>query len=288
MTSRLGKQGVATLGAAACLVAALLFAPAADPAPGDLADLAVSVSDSPDPVPVGASLTYTIQAVNLGPQGATGVTVVDRLPSHADFLAAASTTGNCERKGKRVTCEIGSLAPDPARTNPVTVTIQVRPTRAGTISNEVSVDSVEDDPIGINDRAEASTRVTAPPTPSTCRGVTATVTGTRGSDRLTGTEGPDVIAGLGGSDLIFGLSGRDLICAGAGNDRVTAGSAADRVFGGTGRDRIRGQGGPDLLAGNPAGDVLSGGPGSDRLRGGRGFDHCFGGAGFDRERGCER
>jgi uncharacterized repeat protein (TIGR01451 family) len=288
MTSRIGWQGLAAVLAAVALVAALLYAPAADTAPGDIADLAVSKADNPDPVSVGATLTYSIQVTNLGPQNATGVVLTDRLPNHTDFVSATTSSGACDRRGSRVTCDVGNLAADPTKANAVTVTIQVRPTRAGTIENTASVDSVENDPIDANDDAQVSTRVIAPAQAASCRGVRATVIGTPGSDRLAGTGGPDVVAALGGGDVIIGLAGRDLICAGGGNDRVTAGSAADRVFGGAGGDRLRGRGGRDLLAGNPGADILAGNRGNDRLRGGRGFDVCFGGAGRDSERGCER
>lgn len=324
MASRIGRQGPATLVAVACLVGALLYAPGAEPAPGDLADLAVTKADSPDPVALGSTLTYTIQVINQGPQDATGVTVTDRLPNHTDLVSVAASSGSCDRKGKRVTCNLGNLAADPTKGNAATVIVQVRPTKAGTIENTASVDSVETDPIGANDEAKALTRVVAPRPPSSCRGVRATLTGTRGRDRLVGTGRPDVIAGLRGRDVIIGLAGRDLICAGAGNDFVGAGSAADRVFGGKGADRLLGRGGPDLLAGNPGNDVLKGNRGrdvlkghrggdvlkghrgndvlkghrgrdvlkgnrgNDRLRGGRGFDRCRGGAGRDRERSCER
>ncbi|HEX6753650.1 MAG TPA: hypothetical protein VF093_08725 [Solirubrobacterales bacterium] len=272
----------------AALALAVVYAPAADTAPGDVADLGIVKSDSPDPVFVGAVLTYAIQVTNLGPQDATGVTATDELPSHATFLSASTSSGSCEQKGKRVICNLGNLAADPTKANAVSVTIQVRPTKAGTIANTASVDSLESDPIATNDKATTSTQVTAPAQVPSCRGVTATVPGTPGPDRLVGTAGPDTIVGLRGADTIFGLSGRDLVCAGGGNDRVNAGPAADRVFGGSGGDRLRGRGGPDLLAGNGGGDVLAGNAGSDRLRGGRSFDLCSGGAGFDRERGCER
>lgn len=286
MASQIRALGPTTLLALAAFATALLFTDPARPAADDIADLGVTKADSPDPVTVGATLTYTIQVTNLGPQNATGVTVTDRLPNRTDLIAATASSGSCERKGRRVTCKVGNLAADPTKANAVTVTIQVRPTRGGTITNTVSVDSTEIDPVEANDRAEASTRVVAPRV-SSCRGVPSTVTGTAGADHLFGTAEPDVIAALGGGDTIVGLSGRDLICAGGGNDRVTAGTAADRVFGGRGADRLLGRGGPDLLAGNPGRDILRGGRGADRLRGGRSFDRCFGGGGPDAERGCE-
>jgi len=266
------------------MIAAIVYAPA-ESGP---ADLAISKADAPDPVLVGATLTYTIQVANLGPQGTGKVKVDDKLPGGVTFVSAVASSGTCKHKGKGVSCDLGTLAADPSRANAVTVTIRVRPTKAGTIVNTATVDGAGSDPVAANNRAQASTTVIAAPRASSCRGVTATVTGTRKADRLVGTGAPDVIAGLGGNDTIAGLAGRDLICSGGGDDRVGAGSAADRVFGGAGADRLRGRGGPDLLAGNPGGDVLAGNRGSDRLRGGRGVDACFGGAGLDRERSCER
>lgn len=281
-------QSAVTLLAAAALIVTLLYVPPASTAPGDVADLEVTKADTPDPVLVGAPLTYTIQVANLGPQAATGATVTDELPSQMTFVSAAASSGSCERKGRRVSCDVGSLAADATKANGVTVTIRVRPRKAGATENAASVDSVENDPNAVNDRATTATVVSELAQAFTCRGVPATHPGTLGPDRLVGTAGPDVIVARAGADTIFGLSGRDLVCAGSGRDRVTAGSAADRVFGAAGRDHLRGRGGPDLLAGGSGADVLAGNAGNDRLRGGRNFDLCFGGTGFDRERTCER
>lgn len=275
------KLGWSTMLALAALAAALLVAPTAPSAPGDIADLSVTKSDSPDPVTVGSELTYTVVVTNNGPQEATNVFLSDRLPSHSDFVSATAPGARCEPKGNNVSCNLGNLAKDAT----ATVTIVVRPTKVGTIDNTAAVDSVETDPVPVNDSATASTRVTEA---ATCRGFPATIVGTPGSDQLAGTGGPDVIAGLGGGDNVIAGSGRDLVCSGGGNDRVDAGAAADRVFGAAGSDRLLGRGGPDLLAGNPGRDVLKGNAGGDRLRGGAGFDRCVGGAGFDPERGCER
>jgi uncharacterized repeat protein (TIGR01451 family) len=280
--------GVTTVLALAAFAAALLVASPARTAPGDIADLALTKVDSPDPVTVDTTLTYTIGVANLGPQGATDVAVTDRLPSHSRFVSASASSGSCERNGRQLTCRIGNLAAAPGLGDTATVTVLVQPTRVGTIENTASVDSVENDLVSVNDSATASTQVIAAPRTGSCRGVAATIVGTKGADDLAGTGGPDVIAGLDGNDEIASLGGRDLICAGGGNDRVTGGSAADRIFGGGGHDRLLGRGGPDLLAGDIESDVLIGHRGADRLRGGRGFDRCLGGAGLDRLRGCER
>jgi uncharacterized repeat protein (TIGR01451 family) len=283
MSARTRWHSPATLLALGATIAAVVYAPS-DAGP---ADLSITKADNPDPVSVGGTLTYAIQVANLGPQSTSEVKVRDKLPGHVTFVSAAASSGSCKHKSKDVTCDLGTIAADPTKANAVTVTIQVRPTKAGTIVNTATVDGKGSDPVSANNRAQASTTVTAPPPVSSCRGVPTTIAGTRGADTLVGSGGRDVIAGLGGNDTIFGLAGRDLICAGRGNDRAAAGSAADRVFGGAGADRLRGRRGPDRLVGNGGNDLLAGNGGRDVLRGGGGTDRCIGGAGADRLRGCE-
>lgn len=271
----------------AVLLAAFAFANAGSAAPAGSANLKVTKADSPDPVRVGANLTYTIGVENLGPSPATGVTVTDNLPKGVDLLSATGPAGPCPAQGGKVTCAVGSLNPVGVNYGgtQAQVTIVVVPRQAGTIRNTATVKGDQKDPVKANDKATATTRVLGA---AGCRGFAATVVGTPGADFLVGTPGPDVIVAFGGSDRIVGLAGRDLVCAGGGADRIGAGSAADRVFAGPGPDRLLGRGGPDLLRGSGGNDVLKGGPGSDRLRGGRGFDRCLPGPGLDSVRGCER
>jgi uncharacterized repeat protein (TIGR01451 family) len=272
---------------ALALALALAFAGVGTAAPPGSTDLRIAKTDSPDPVNVGSILTYTIRVQNLGPDAATGVIVTDELPKGVDFVSAAATSGQCARKGRKVTCDLGGLsAPTINYGAPPTVTIAVIPRQVGTISNTASVKGDQKDPVASNNKATATTRVIGPA--ATCRGVPATITGTAGDDAITGTGGRDVIAAFGGNDTIASLAGQDLVCAGRGNDYIGAGSAADHVFGGAGTDRLLGRGGPDVLKGNAGNDVLKGNRGADRLRGGPGFDRCRGGAGADSIRGCER
>ena len=278
------KMGIA---AAVVVLAAALFATApAVPAPGDVANLRVLKTDSPDPVRTDSELTYSIEVTNQGPQGATGVTVTDRLPAQVDFVSATASSGTCERNGRNVTCEVGALAVGAA---PATVTIRVRPKSPGQINNVASAESVENDPVAGNNADAEATRVVAPPQPTAaaCRGVTATIKGSAGDNTLVGTPGPDVIAAFAGNDTIRSLAGRDLICAGRDVDFISGGTASDRVFAGPQRDRLLGRGGPDALRGGAGPDTLKGGIGADKLRGGQGFDRCFGGPGRDRELTCE-
>lgn len=271
----------------ACSIAVIAFAGIGSAAPQDSANLKITKSDSPDPVRVGSSLTYTIGVENLGPSPATNVTVTDNLPRGVDLVSASGPAGNCAVQGSKVTCTIGSLKPVGVNYGgaQVTATIIVVPRATGTIRNTATVKGSEKDSANADNKATATTRVLGAPT---CRGLTATVTGTPGNDELVGTTGPDVIVALGGADRIASQAGRDLICAGAGADFIGAGSAADLVFAGAGPDRLLGRGGPDLLEGSRGNDVLKGGRGADRLRGGRGLDRCKGGPGLDSARECER
>ncbi len=251
------------------------------------ADLAITKGDSPDPVNVGSSLTYTVQVQNLGPDPASGVTITDQLPKGVDFVSATASSGQCTRSGAKVTCALGGLrAPTVNYGPPPTVTLTVIPRRVGTITNRASVRGEQKDPVGANDKAVATTSVVGPA--PTCRGVAVTIAGTAGRDTIVGTGSRDVIATFAGADTVFSLGGRDLVCAGRGGDYVGGGTAADRVFGGAGGDRLLGRGGPDVLKGGPGRDSLKGNRGGDRLRGGPGFDRCRGGAGLDTARGCER
>jgi uncharacterized repeat protein (TIGR01451 family) len=269
------------------LIAAVALAATGSAAPPGTADLKITKRDSPDPVRVGSNLTYTVGVENLGPAPATGVAVTDNLPKSVDLVSATGPSGACGVQGGKVTCPIGSLAPvgvDYGGTQ-ATVTIVVVPRDTGTIRNTATVKGDQKDPVGANDKATATTRVLGLPS---CRGATATVTGTAANDVLVGTPGPDVIVALAGDDQVVSRAGADLICAGSGRDSIGAGTARDRVFAGAGGDRLLGRGGPDLLKGSAGNDVIKGGRGSDRIRGGRGFDRCRGGAGFDSIRGCER
>jgi uncharacterized repeat protein (TIGR01451 family) len=62
---------------------------------GPAPDVAVTMSDSPDPVNFGSNVTYTIDVKNNGELAATGVTLIDTIPAGAAFVSANSTAGTC-------------------------------------------------------------------------------------------------------------------------------------------------------------------------------------------------
>jgi uncharacterized repeat protein (TIGR01451 family) len=276
--------GATALALGVLLVALLGISGGAGAAPGDT-DLALTMSDSPDPVTAGDNLTYTIKVDNPGTLPATAVTVTDDLPAGVDFVSA--TGGICQRDADKVTCDLGQV--DAATT--ATVTIVVKTNKAGTLSNTASVTSPEDIVLA-NNSDTATTTVNKPPAkpkkpkkPKKPRGrpscAAPTIAGTAGDDTITGTAHGDVIVTFGGNDSVFAGGGSDLICTGGGADFVFADRGGDTVIGGSGPDRLLGGDGGDLLKGKNGRDRLKGNEGNDVLNGGKKRDRCKGGPGRD-------
>jgi uncharacterized repeat protein (TIGR01451 family) len=123
------------------------------------ADLFLTKSDSPDPVRVGSYLTYTLTVANgqSGSSDANGVILTDSLPKNVMFRSARSEHGRCAvRKPRTIACNLAEIA----RGDTVTVTIVVRPTRRGTITNTANVRaSRPSDPNLANNSASATTQV---------------------------------------------------------------------------------------------------------------------------------
>ena len=105
------------------------------------ADLELAKFDSPDPVPLGEDLAYTLSVTNHGPSDAAAVTVTDTLPASVEFVSATPSQGSCLHMAGSVSCDLGDLAEQAA----ATVTIKVVPTTVGTIVNQASVDSAQGD-----------------------------------------------------------------------------------------------------------------------------------------------
>ncbi len=121
-------------------------------------DLAITKTDSPDPVTAGSNLTYTITVTNNGPFDATGVTMTDPLPAEVTFVSATPSQGTCSESAGTVTCVLGSLANG---TN-ATVGIVVTPPVPGTITDTATVTGDQSDPNPANNTATETTAVNAP------------------------------------------------------------------------------------------------------------------------------
>ena len=91
------------------------------------ADLALTKTGEPDPVLVGQQLTYTLEVVNTGPQGADNVAVTDTLPTGVTFNSATPSQGSCSQSSGTVSCALGTLA----NTETARSTSRSRPRRRG-------------------------------------------------------------------------------------------------------------------------------------------------------------
>lgn len=101
-----------------------------------VADLAISLSDSADPVVAGENLDYTITVANNGPSTAEDVTVTATLPSDVVLVA---TTGCVEDPTGVPACTLGSMAAGTQQQ--YTITVAVNSDAAGTLTNQAVVSS---------------------------------------------------------------------------------------------------------------------------------------------------
>ncbi len=120
------------------------------------ADLSVTKGALPNPVVAGSTVTYTVTVANAGPSAATGLTLIDTLPSGVSFVTSTGGTACTESVGV-VTCSLIDLGVD--ATISVELLADVGSLTTGTITNTVSVSSVEDDPNPSNNTATATTTV---------------------------------------------------------------------------------------------------------------------------------
>ena len=83
-------------------------------------DLALTISDAPDPVAAGSPLKYTLTVTNNGPNPANDVQVVQSLPAGTSF--SSGSTG-CSAVGAQVTCQAAAIPAGTARQIDVTVAV---------------------------------------------------------------------------------------------------------------------------------------------------------------------
>jgi uncharacterized repeat protein (TIGR01451 family) len=161
-----------------------------------LINLAITKSDSPDPVTVGALLTYTLTVTNKKGDTANGVVVTDSLPSDVTLVSLASTKGTCSGSNP-ITCNIGTVAFNEL----VTITIVVRPNSPGTITNTTVVAGREAEHDPADNMASATTVVQgAFVPPSVCYALRVTprslTVGHRTIVRVTVREAGKAVAGV--------------------------------------------------------------------------------------------
>ncbi len=136
------------------------------------ADLALTMTDAPDPVMVNNPLTLTLTVTNNGPDPAVGITLTPTLPNGVTFNTLVSSQGTCTNAAP-LTCALGALA---ARAT-ATVTLTITPTATATLTTRANVTSISPDLNTTNNAATQETRVVA--TPSIYGRVTAGGAGLR-------------------------------------------------------------------------------------------------------------
>ncbi len=123
-------------------------------------DLAVSLSDDPDPVGAGQNLTYTATLTNNGPSVSTGATVTDVLPAGVFF----SSSSDCTAAAGTVTCTISAL--NAGASQDVSFVVSLDPGQSGVISNTATVTGTATDLVSGNDSATSTTTVDTDADPS--------------------------------------------------------------------------------------------------------------------------
>lgn len=182
----IGAPGFATLSIAVNVTApagitltntAVVNSTTTDPTPGNntstastlvsgavQADVAVTKTDSPDPVAVGSNLTYTITVTNNGPSPAASVIATDSLPTGTTFVSCGSTAGTCTGppvgSSGVATANLGTMINGASEI--VTLVVNVTGAAGSTITNAAEVQSSTADSNLGNNTATSVTTVTTP------------------------------------------------------------------------------------------------------------------------------
>jgi uncharacterized repeat protein (TIGR01451 family) len=146
--------------------------PPPPPPPAPQIDLSVTKVDAPDPAKLNGQIGYTMLVKNAGPSTATGVTLADPLPAGTSFVSVKTTQGTCSFSGGLVQCNLGTI---PAGGS-VAVTLIVKATRPGLLTNEVTVVGKEPESNTANNKARTTTLVPTPLVPPKPKPVCSTLT----------------------------------------------------------------------------------------------------------------
>jgi uncharacterized repeat protein (TIGR01451 family) len=121
-----------------------------------VADLTIDKSDNADQINPGSNIIYTLRTTNNGPSDATGVVVVDRLPSTVSFVSATNG-GTYDPGSHTVRWVVGRLARGASAS--VNVTVKVNESATGTITNTAMVAANELDSYRSNNTAAEDTAI---------------------------------------------------------------------------------------------------------------------------------
>jgi uncharacterized repeat protein (TIGR01451 family) len=132
-----------------------------------MADLAVTKTDSPDPVVVGNNITYTITVTNNGPSDAQSLSLSDAVPANTTLVSVTTPAGwartDAVPAGGTGTLSFTTPTLLASGSSVFTVVVNVNAGTANgtTISNTATASSATADPISGNNSATANTLVQA-------------------------------------------------------------------------------------------------------------------------------
>jgi len=186
------------------------------------ADLKITKSGPAGSVEVDDQITYGLTVENLGPDTATGVTVIDDLPSGLSYI---SDDAGCSEASGTLTCLLSDMVPGDIRL----ISIQVEVTQSAsnsTLTNSADVAGDEFDPdlsnnessfsFDVNSAADLSIAKSAPATANVTDEITYSLSITNnGPDAATGTQVTDSLpSGVTyvSDDAGCSISGQDLTC----------------------------------------------------------------------------
>ncbi|MGD9781842.1 MAG: Calx-beta domain-containing protein [Kiritimatiellia bacterium] len=126
--------------------------------PVDPADLALTLTDSPDPVAVGSNLTYLVAVSNAGPGTAENVAVSNGWPAGLLFVSAEASQGTWATNAGIVSADFGALAAGAT----ATLTLVGQAQSEGSLQSWAEVATTGFDPQSGNNRRTATTQVGLP------------------------------------------------------------------------------------------------------------------------------
>jgi uncharacterized repeat protein (TIGR01451 family) len=123
-----------------------------------VADLIVTLTDSPDPAVTGSVLTYTAVVLNQGPNAATNVQFTQGISSTVSISSVSSTQGTLSIIAGGVSGSLGTIASGAS----VTIIVRVVPAQTGPITTNVQAISNQIDPNPADNNRTETTIVVNP------------------------------------------------------------------------------------------------------------------------------
>ena len=123
-----------------------------------VADIQTTKS-GPDSAVPGEIITFDIEATNVGPSQAVGVTVEDVLPDTLEPISINSVAGDCSIEGQAVRCSAGTTTIAVGQKITATVRARVLPGATGSLVNTAVVSAQTADPNPDNNTGETSVRL---------------------------------------------------------------------------------------------------------------------------------